>query len=91
MGEFAGYALNEAIDAENDRWLYRQGVMSDAQAFDLGVIDHMGRYKHVPMYAGVRAAPAPKTCRHCGATGLQWKKTETGWRLHAGEVLHVCF
>jgi hypothetical protein len=86
MGEFAGYALDDAIDAENDRWLYRQGVMSDADAFDLGIIDHRGGYRHVPMYP----AASSKTCRHCGVSGLVWRQTDGGWRLHAGAELHAC-
>ncbi len=42
MSEFAGYALDEVIEAENDRLAYRDGVMSDEEAFDLGIIDHFG-------------------------------------------------
>lgn len=85
-GEFASYALDEAIDAENDRWLYRQGVMSDMQAHDLGIIDHMGRYKHVPMFPSNKM----KACRYCGKSGLSWKQTPKGWRLHSGEEPHEC-
>lgn len=85
-GEFAGYALDEAIDAENDRWLYRQGVMRDSDAYDLGIIDHMGRYQHVPMSPRVTA----KTCIHCGATGLSWMRTEKGWRLGSCGAVHTC-
>lgn len=83
-GEFAGYALDEAIDAENDRWLYRQGVMSDAQAFELGIVDHLGRYQHVPMF------PRSKTCKHCGAFGLHWMQTDRGWRLGKAGAVHTC-
>lgn len=86
MGEFAGYALDEAMDAENDRWLYRQGVMSEAVAYDLGIVDHLGRYEHVPMFP----RSTSKTCKHCGASGLRWKNTEHGWRLHLGEAVHSC-
>jgi hypothetical protein len=90
-GEFAGYALDEAIDAENDRWLYRQGVMSDAQAFELGIIDHMGRYNHVSMFpVGARAKASVKTCRHCVAGGLSWISTGKGWRLALDGALHIC-
>lgn len=86
MGEFAGYALDEAVDAENDRWLYRQGSMSEQRAYDLGIVDHMGRYEHVPMFKRATL----KTCKHCGATGLVWGNTEHGWRLHHGGEVHIC-
>jgi hypothetical protein len=85
MSEFASYAVGEAMDAENDRWLYRQGIMSDADAFDLGVIDHCGQYCHVPMFSALY-----KTCKHCGSHGLTWMQTKTGWRLGRGGAVHVC-
>lgn len=85
MGEFAGYAIDEAIDAENDRWLYRQGVMNDDDAFDLGVIDNYGQYNHVPM-----SPPVGKACKYCGLPGLSWMQTEAGWRLGNGNVVHSC-
>ena len=86
MGEFAGYALDEAMDAENDRWLYRLGVMSESDAYELGIVDHHGRYKHVPMFP----RPTSKTCRHCGLSGLSWMQTDGGWRLGAGGATHAC-
>lgn len=86
MGEFAGYALDEAMDAENDRWLYRQGMMSDFHAHDLGVIDDRGAYAHVPMFPSSQG----KTCKHCGLRGLAWREADDGWRLHKGEEMHVC-
>lgn len=86
MGEFAGYALDEAMDAENDRWLYRQGEMSEAEAYERGIVDHYGRYSHVPMLPRQTA----KSCRHCGMGGLSWRQATGGWRLHCGAVMHVC-
>lgn len=86
MGEFAGYALDEAIDAENDRWLYRQGVMSDHDAYELGIVDHYGSYRHVPMFP----RSTTKTCRHCGAAGLSWVAYGGGWRLGRGGLVHSC-
>ncbi|RZI99826.1 MAG: hypothetical protein EON90_09900 [Brevundimonas sp.] len=29
-----------------------------------------------------RRLPKLKTCRRCGATGLHWRETDDGWRLH---------
>jgi hypothetical protein len=49
-GEFAGYALDETLDAEDDRFAYRSGSMSDAEAYELGVIDELGFYNHLPMF-----------------------------------------
>lgn len=85
-GEFAGYALDEAMDAENDRWLYRQGVMRDSEAYERGIIDHMGRYQHVPMFP----RGTTKTCIHCATSGLSWMRTEKGWRLGSGGAVHTC-
>lgn len=32
-----------------------------------------------------------KTCKHCGMTGFQWKKTKDGWRLaNSNGKLHDC-
>lgn len=90
MGEMADYALDETMDAEDDRFLYRIGMMGDGDAYDLGIIDELGFYDHKPMFSTARG-PVSKTCKHCGKTGLRWKKTEHSWRLAAatGE-LHVC-
>ena len=90
MGEFAGYALDETMDAEDDRFLYRQGLMSDSDAYDLGIIDELGYYNHPPMFFSQHRAPLSKTCRYCGESGLQWKSTEKGWRLSHGNNVHVC-
>jgi hypothetical protein len=87
MGEFADYALDEAMEAENDRWLYRSGALTDKQAFELGIIDHLGRYAHRPMFA---SQPAPKVCKHCGASGLVWRETPRGWRLYDSDGIHTC-
>ena len=85
-GEFAGYALDESIDAEGDRWLYRQGVMSDADAYERGIVDQMGRYQHVPMFP----RSTGKTCIHCATPGLSWVQTGKGWRLGKGGAVHTC-
>ena len=85
-GEFAGYALDESIDEENDRWLYRQGVMRDPEAYERGIIDHVGRYKHAPMFP----RGTLKTCIHCAKSGLSWIRTDKGWRLGEGGVVHAC-
>ena len=89
MGEFAGYALDEAIDAENDRWLYRQGCMSEQEAFDLGIVDHLGRYEHVPMF------PRHGTtlrCKKCGSTDVRWRQQGGKWVLFSLQpgVVHTC-
>ena len=69
----------------------------DQQAYDLGIVDHMGRYKHVPMFGRRSAAtylpsvPKQKTCRDCGKTGLRWGQVKGSvWRLFDGNAEHVC-
>ena len=91
MGDMADYALDETMDAEDDRFLYRIGGMSDADAYNLGIIDELGFYDHKPMFSSTPKATS-KTCKHCGKTGLQWKETVVGgWRLAAKNgKLHVC-
>lgn len=88
MGEFAGYALDETVDAENDRWLYCRGWMRDEVAFDLGIIDHMGRYEHVPMFSTRRKL----RCRHCGSTDVRWRQQGGKWVLFSTQsgVEHRC-
>ena len=81
MGDMADFALEQVMDAEYDRFEYRMGRMSDALAYDLGIIDEHGGYNHPPMFSTLRAPVHNKTCRYCGKTGLHWKNTELGWRL----------
>ena len=88
MGDMADYALDETMDAEDYRFLYRIGGMSDAMAYDLGIIDELGGYSHPPMF---RTRVTTKICKHCGMKGLIWKDTENGWRLAAANgELHTC-
>src|SRR3990172_3364969 len=90
MSEFAGYALDETMDAEDDRFLYRTGGMSDAMAYDLGIIDELGRYDHPPMFAS-HSKQSRQSCKHCGASELKLGQVPSGgWRLYAGEDVHVC-
>lgn len=84
MGEFADYALEETMNAEDDRLAYRLGDMSQFEAYELGIIDELG-YE-----AGPRMS-VPKRCRHCGATNLHWGQTTIGWRLFSADnTLHEC-
>lgn len=88
MGEMADYTLDQIIDAEDYRLLYRTGGMSDAMAYDLGIIDELGYYSHPPMFL---PRVTTKTCKHCGTKGLVWKNTGNGWRLAtANGELHTC-
>jgi hypothetical protein len=87
MGDFADMALQETMIMEGLRFDYRMGFMSDQQAFDEGIIDHLGREEYVPMFR-----PARKTlsCRHCGSTKVRWQATPAGWRLFDGSSMHAC-
>lgn len=88
MGEMADYTLDQVMDAEDDRFLYRTGGMSDAMAYDLGIIDELGGYSHPPMFL---PRVTTKACKHCGMKGLIWKDTGNGWRLAAQNCeLHTC-
>lgn len=84
MGEFAGYALQETEEAEWDRFLFRRGEISHAQAYDAGIIDELG-YE----YSAYRPAK-PLVCKHCGQK-CRWVKTAAGWRTGelTGEI-HKC-
>lgn len=90
MGEFAGYALGECLDAEEDRDAYRDGRMSSQDAYDLGIIDHEGFMPIRPMSLRRQQAIAAKTCRACGAGGLKWGDHGGKWRLFCGSQLHTC-
>ena len=90
MGDFADMALSETMDMEDDRFAYRQGRMRDSQAYELGVIDHLGRYEHRPMFASPVTTPRTMTCRYCNAGGMRWLNTEGRWRLHDNAGIHSC-
>lgn len=91
MGDMADFALEQVMDAEDDRFEYRMGRMSDALAYDLGIIDECGGYSHPPMFSTPRAAAHNKKCRYCGKVGLQWKNVESGWRLAERDgTVHCC-
>lgn len=82
----ADYALDGVMNAEDDRFEYRMGRMSDARAYDLGIIDELGEYNHPPMFS----APY-KICKYCGKKGLVWFITGTGWRLAEKDgIIHSC-
>ena len=87
MGDMADMALSETLDMEDLRFEYRMGGMSDQVAYQLGVIDERGGYHHVPMFS---RTPRSMTCRYCGAPGLSWVSTPTGWRLGASGAVHSC-
>ena len=42
MGDFADDALNEAMDAEDERLEFRLGKMSHEEAYERGIIDEFG-------------------------------------------------
>ena len=89
MSDMADFALSETMDAEDDRFSYRMGEMSDQNAYDLGIIDELGGYKHPSMFSGTSARQM--RCKYCGAGKLSWLETDRGWRLAtlAGD-LHSC-
>jgi hypothetical protein len=38
----------------------------------------------------VVSAPEPKTCNHCGQSGLRWQQVNGFWRLYQGRSEHIC-
>lgn len=88
MGDMADYALEQVMDAEDDRFSYRMGGMSDAMAYDLGIIDSRGAESYRPMFKRISVA---KQCKHCGLGGLHWKQVGSGWRLASPDgKIHSC-
>lgn len=98
MGDMADYALEQVYDAEDERFAYRMGEMSDQDAYDAGIIDEMGGYNHPPMFGHntrahrtIPSTSSSKTCGHCGTTGLRWVDTGHGWRLADSQnKVHSC-
>lgn len=87
MGEMADMAIEHAMTAEEDRFAYFSGEMSEGEAYDLGIIDERGYTNSPPMFSSTPR----KTCAHCGHRDLHWRETDAGWRLHTmGGELHVC-
>jgi hypothetical protein len=90
MSDMAGFALEHVMDAEYDRFEYRMGRMSDARAYELGVIDERGGYNHPPMFSPTTLNTS-RTCKHCGKSGLRWANQGSGWRLQERDgALHQC-
>jgi hypothetical protein len=88
MGDMADYALDQVMDCEDDRFQYMFGNMSDARAYELGIIDERGFYDHRPMF---QTRITTKTCRYCGKRGLEWRDTGGGWRLaDPCGTIHTC-
>lgn len=89
MGEFADMALSETMDAEDLRLVYRMGGISDGDAYEYGLIDHLGYATAPPMF-GKSPMSITKTCRACGKPGLKWGTADHGWRLFDGTSVHTC-
>lgn len=79
----ADFALDQVMDMEEDRLDYHMGLMDPQEAYDRGIIDELG-------YEGRGGNPL-KSCKHCGQTGLAWKRIEGKWRLSSGSgEVHTC-
>jgi hypothetical protein len=87
MADMADFALDQVMDAEDDRMAYLLGDMSDGEAFERGIIDERGGSNHPPMFT---SSPL-KFCAHCGCPNLHWRETPHGWRLHDSNCkIHTC-
>jgi len=84
MGDGADMAISEMMNAEDDRFSYRMGMMTDAQAYDLGLIDERG-------FMATASSGSSKQCRYCRRSGLHWTETNSGWRLASADgTVHSC-
>ena len=66
MGEMADFFLEQVEEDEEDRYLYRSGVMAIQDAYDLGIIDELG----FECGSGNHGANNP----YPGRCGLDWHK-----------------
>lgn len=95
MGDMADYALEQVMEAEEDRFLWLMGGMSEFEAYERGIIDENGADLTHPMFrrrSSTKSRSSNKTCRHCGASGLVWKAVGSKWRLATPDgVIHSCY
>jgi hypothetical protein len=80
----ADFALDQVMDAEDDRLEYLLGFITDEDAYELGIIDERG-------YMPRGGYSPPKVCKHCGTQNLHWAHSQQGWRLaDAKGNIHTC-
>lgn len=97
MGEMADLFLEDVMDSEESRFLYRSGEMDDETAYELGIINELGGYDHPPMFGPYATNRTKyKICKWCGENGLVWKDIAINngpsvWRLATSDgVVHTC-
>lgn len=83
MGDMADLELEQVEHYEERRLAYHLGQISDADAFDEGVIDELG-YEYIP------SRQNSQTCYCCKQTGLHWKPYHGKWRLFDNDGIHKC-
>lgn len=82
MGDGADMALEAMEDFEDLRLSHKMGQMTDAEAYEHGIINELG---------GIIGTEGKIIkCRCCGEVGLHWEKIEDKWRLFNNEGLHDC-
>jgi hypothetical protein len=82
MGEMADYVLEMASMEDELLLAYHFGKISDAEAYEAGLIDELG---YEVTYA------RSKTCRCCGNGNLHWEMVINKWLLHEENGhLHNC-
>ena len=82
MGDMADFALDQVEYYEDRRHAYRIGEISDAEAYEEGILDELG----YEIGSGQRSI----TCYCCQQSGLHWEKLKGKWRLFDGNSLHNC-
>ncbi len=87
MGEYADIAIEEMEMYEGLIGDFRNGNMSQNEAYELGIIDELGfELDSIPVIRVVYR----RTCKYCGKKGLKWKKYNKTWRLFDENVTHRC-
>lgn len=67
MGEFADDAIFDSLMAECDRQDYRMGMISEEEAYEMGITDEHGRESTGYRNGGKRKVSGPGPCPKCKA------------------------
>lgn len=73
------YLIDPIMDEEELFFLYHRGELSDADAFELGLINGLGR-----------ESTSYKVCRYCNTHNLFWSTYMGKWRLFDSKGIHRC-
>lgn len=83
MGDIADMVLEDSETFEEDRYNFRHGIISESEAYELGIVDELG-------YEIPSGRKKELVCKFCNKKNLNWKKQNDKWRMFEGDKLHVC-